>query len=224
LELHKTGKLIDFSAMTKDICQVALQPRATEKINRNSNLAIGCHVNAKARIFMHKTVRNLQLQKSVRIFMIVNDSLFFSTPNSTDVSNLICMGHSPGQFFSVYDSEIEAFTALGSKSYSVLLNSPNKKMNIVKLAGFSSQHLLNPQNIDHTFIDALLSDMIEKTVGKFSCFEVRTKHHKLMKNVSLQKKRNMFSFFLWKKRQRYVNTSSKYYETVAFGYQRCANK
>jgi hypothetical protein len=119
LKSHQSGFLTDFECLSDETCQIGLKNPKIGEFKRNCNIVIGSHITAFGRVLMHKNAMHL-VHHGATLHMIANDALFFSMEREKKPTEILDVGPAPGQFSFIYDGKILAFSALGTKSYSLL--------------------------------------------------------------------------------------------------------
>ena len=126
----------DISVISKDLCEIQIQPDKSKTVNRNSNCIIGAFITSFARISLHKNMSNLLADK-FKIFYVDTDSIIFSgLPGKIPP---IEISPSFGDFKNEFGnkSDILSFHCLGKKNYALSYVSNGINKSSLKIRGMA---------------------------------------------------------------------------------------
>lgn len=172
--LARKHKILHLEQLNPDAVMVTLDGNERH-FDRQSNLYIGSHISAFARIFLYEKIQIL-LDKKITIYSADTDALSYSLPKS--VSDPLKFSYLLGDFKSVYGdlSEITHFYSLGNRNYCVVFKNQNDCFqNIIKCKGLSLESSFNSNILTPELYHQFISSYVRKELLSIKIEQQRSK-------------------------------------------------
>lgn len=213
----KTFAIKDLFAINSHYCQIEVEykRKTLVKPSKKTNVVIGSHVTAFARIFLHQSLKKL-LQNGIKVFMTDTDNFIISKRIDQDLPFEISQSFGDFHYELPLNAEIESFFSLGPKNYSISYKIDGKLFKIVKLRGVSLRNICNDSSIDTKLYEDYLNSALNRKPQKKLIPQVRLRTSKFNKTSKLKFEKVFFRNSILSKR--IINPKCKNLSSFPFGF------